>query len=62
MAKINKLKPCPFCGTGNIKLKKITCYDVIYFCECPNCASRGPMIKNSLKSAVKAWNRRADNG
>lgn len=59
-----KLKPCPFCGSKNIKLYHTECE---VNGECQNCgASSGYRIfwgkKPTKEEAAEAWNRRADNG
>lgn len=71
-----ELKPCPFCG-GRAVLKAKTKHGIGFtiWCECSKCHSKidgyCPNIEsedNSLESiehcknsAIKAWNRRADN-
>ena len=52
-----ELKPCPFCGSGSLKIRyKIT--DRAFYIECQNCGGCGS-IDGDLKEAIKAWNRRA---
>ena len=63
--KMNKLKPCPFCGG-----KASICIDEEnmekgfahkWYIVCDSCATCSGMAV-SEKKAVEAWNRRADNG
>lgn len=70
---LNELKPCPFCG-GEGKLRNH--WESIgmganveqFYVRCEDCGSCGGVIdemffKGDLKSmAIKAWNRRAENG
>lgn len=58
---MTELKPCPFCGGGaNVsKIYYIHEYKII----CNGCgASFYPFCATSEKSAIEAWNRRAENG
>ena len=48
------LKPCPFCGSKNIRL---TCWG-LYRCWCVDCLSQATDCI-SKKEAIEAWNRRA---
>lgn len=62
---MNKLKPCPFCGSNNVAIydNYKTKFTVHYNCvECLKC---GAMVvdtneKHSLNDVVKAWNRRVN--
>ena len=59
-----ELKPCPFCHCKK-KKKKVHIISrrlpFWWFIECDNCHSCGE-TKLFLRRAVKAWNRRVDNG
>ena len=50
-----ELKPCPFCGSGNI----VESYGLDDFMRCEDCDAEGPSAhKFKLKTAGGAWNRR----
>ena len=63
----NKLKPCPFCGGENIKLKKERVFDAndrltgdyFYRYECQFCGSWGGGGYTDM-AAIEKWNRRAE--
>ena len=59
---MDNLKPCPFCGSNNLKFNK--CASMIY---CLSCGARNPRISKFLKddvteeeATVLSWNTRAD--
>lgn len=55
----NKLKPCPFCG-GEAKIVR---EEYLYIVRCTKCpCDMGRQWYTRKKEAIKAWNRRADNG
>ena len=68
-----EIKPCPFCGSKNIR---INAYGFGYYSvECLSCGVETERYKNiskylegnlsiekKAKKAIEAWNRRADNG
>lgn len=57
----SELKPCPFCGgkAKLIEIQEVGCFRVL--CEdCPT--SVGKYWYYKKQDAIKAWNRRADNG
>lgn len=66
-----KLLPCPFCGSDNVKIKLETrtidyVTDDISFVSCDQCFARGARAMNGKKEsrvemAIAAWNRRAEN-
>lgn len=71
-----KLKPCPFCGSQNIKIEEAF-YDIWPKCTddsrkvvCMNCFASGPIKNlsdvtgdsNIEEAAAKAWNRRDGEG
>lgn len=56
---MEKLKPCPFCGSDNVHLSHWTDQAYVY---CANCMIKTDVYLHSGcdKKAVEAWNRRAD--
>ena len=54
MSDAPELKPCPFCGSNNVKPSSLGSY----VC-CENCDTLGPSV-NEFQSATEAWNTRAD--
>ena len=62
----NKLKPCPFCGDSDIHESNIKevhpAFGISgYAVWCWHCGAYGGS-RNSPNLAVKAWNRRPDDG
>lgn len=58
---IDKLKPCPFCGSSNIKLVDSPLGIIgAYYCVCNRC-NINTAVYTSKEKAIKAWNRRAEN-
>ncbi|MDE9484013.1 Lar family restriction alleviation protein [Xenorhabdus bovienii] len=64
----NELKPCPFCGSNNIKVDFRAMMHIEEYgvgVTCYNCYTRGPGTdcfhtdEKVKRNAVKAWNRRA---
>lgn len=55
-----ELKPCPFCGGKAILEKESNMY-LWYFVKCKDCHGRSAK-KMEKEKAIKAWERRADNG
>lgn len=55
-----RLKPCPFCGSKNVKVWGVEGFWV----ECEECNCKGPyplsMLHDDVDSAIAAWNRRAE--
>ena len=50
-----KLKPCPFCGSENVRDN----YDSGYFwVECVDCGCDGPRSFENYEWAIEKWNRR----
>ena len=66
-----ELKPCPFCGSTDIR-KLVTVFDCNIWCsECRGSIHRDNYMKcdtiretliDAEPEAVKAWNRRAEDG
>lgn len=61
---MNELKPCPFCGSSEIKLHKHDPYDgyqgdcTMYLVYCRRCGARTEFEDEAIL-AVKDWNRRS---
>lgn len=55
----NELKPCPFCGSVDVKII-FKPGDEGWFGQCQNCFSRGAWSENRDEARDK-WNRRAQN-
>lgn len=53
-----KLKPCPFCGSGNIYVEQISSGGYFNVC-CGNCLANVP-LSGSRETAVAAWNCRTN--
>lgn len=51
---MDELKPCPFCGSDNVRMD--TDYGV-YFVLCVNCQTEGPDDPDK-STAIKLWNGR----
>lgn len=64
-----ELKPCPFCG-GTARIKKHSFYydkdstfsDNSYGVRCSQCFAESYQFYQSEEKAIKAWNRRAEDG
>jgi Lar family restriction alleviation protein len=54
-----KLKPCPFCGSTQVKKGKLEGLDPLHWVACLNCgASSGMKIKRI--DAIASWNIRIE--
>lgn len=53
---MNELKPCPFCGTQKVNIRRINTGG--YICYCTSCESEGG-FKLDQNAAVEHWNTRA---
>ena len=53
---MEKLKPCPFCGSKNIRLWGIT----YHWVQCEQCLS-STAISYTKEKVIESWNRRANN-
>lgn len=52
---MTELKPCPFCGSENVRDN----YDWGYFwVECVDCGCNGPRSFENFEWAIQKWNRR----
>lgn len=63
----SELKPCPFCGSTDVKLvgshTNDDCYSSYYSYRvfCRNCGARGAEKRDEEKPlAIRAWNRRVE--
>lgn len=55
---MNELRPCPFCGSNDVRLHKFHIKDM-YGVTCGRCGTRYTNSKNESRSGVMAaWNRR----
>ncbi len=63
MEKKTELKPCPFCGG---KARRVIGFMGVNFFKCTACGATvsfdNEYYNNHKNEAVKAWNRRVDNG
>lgn len=57
MSDAPELKPCPFCGSHDIRPAGATPH---HYHRCQNCGCEGPVFSTTPELAVEAWNRRAD--
>lgn len=55
----DNLKPCPFCGNKEINVRK---GKYAWNIECQNIECNAAVTKVYKKTAIEAWNRRAENG
>lgn len=56
----DKLKPCPFCGSGGDSLVTQRSRNDDYVVHCLNCKADGPVTHYSEEFAEKFWNRRIE--
>ena len=56
-----ELKPCPFCGSDNIRQVCTSDFDGSYMVFSMRCDSCGTMIgwQKTRKQAIDAWNKRS---
>jgi Lar family restriction alleviation protein len=55
------LKPCPFCGSNNVRVDTFQPYEAICWVECGRCGTSGSRAY-TIDEAIKAWNRRTSTG
>ena len=56
-----KLRPCPFCGSTKIVLKRPYPVMELWFVTCLGCSCNSACSTKPI-DAVSAWNMRVDNG
>lgn len=58
---VDKLKPCPFCGSADVSVNTTTAHDgerMWHQVECDTCGAQGPMVDDDDgDDAVSQWNR-----
>lgn len=54
MSKI-ELKPCPFCGSGDVTCER---FEDVYYVECLSCSAKFESY-NGIEDALAGWNTRA---
>lgn len=63
---MEKLKPCPFCGSQYVKLTRgivgVHCYGCNANVDFTEWDEAGYALYKTVDEMVKAWNRRADDG
>ena len=52
---MDELKPCPFCGSSNVRY--ISLGENTHFCTCDNCDTE-TRVRSSLPRAIADWNTR----
>lgn len=52
---MDELKPCPFCGSKNVIMKR---YHGLFGVECDSCYRPSWGYWKTKEQAIKAWNRR----
>lgn len=50
-----ELKPCPFCGSGDVTCER---FEDVYYLECLSCSAKVESY-NGMGDAVAGWNARA---
>ena len=50
-----RLLPCPFCGSGNVELKR---YHGLFGVECNDCFRASWRYYMTREAAINRWNRR----
>ena len=56
---MNKLKPCPFCGSDNVLVIKSDILNPSWYVRCKDCKVMSTFYKTREK-AVDHWNRRVE--
>lgn len=54
---VNKVKPCPICGSKCIFVHTVLYPKSRHYVRCENCTCRGEE-KRFLRRAIRSWNRR----
>jgi len=64
MEKITEWKPCPFCGSTDIKVTSEGSQFEGFWsvAKCVKCGASVSGKDSSEKAAIEAWNRRVNNG
>ena len=60
---MDKLKPCPFCGSDDVKHYKVLCYRPPcrqWGIECNNCKATYNKYFDTEIESINAWNRREE--
>lgn len=57
---MQKLKPCPFCGSSEVKIVSCGVADLYYRPVCESCGCGFIRYWTDEQSAIEAWNRRAN--
>ena len=55
-----QLKPCPFCGSKDVKIRRPTFSEGLFFIQCENqeCEVIVETLTRALDHAVEVWNKR----
>lgn len=56
-----ELKPCPFCGSKEVRMRFDSVFES-YYVACKKCGADVHQFYGLKDEAVKAWNRRTENG
>lgn len=54
---MEKLKPCPFCGSNAVEI--LPYEDVLYYAECRRCFTTSA-VKRTREQAIALWNMRTE--
>lgn len=54
---MTRLKPCPFCGSENVR---DNCDSGYFWVECVDCGCAGPRSFENFEWAMEVWNRRVN--
>ena len=61
--RMDKLKPCPFCGGETVVSGHHNRFTEWYLCSCPKCHISQTSSEYSFRyEAIEAWNRRVNDG
>lgn len=56
-----KLKPCPFCGSENTKVREVFVMAGHFYSECADCGI-STLMCSTKKEVIEKWNRRVSDG